>query len=198
MVDSLIRRYKLYRKNVTYEDLHADTLSFLSTKVHKFDVTSGKKAYSYFGTICKHYLLGLLIKDEKYINLNSSYEDLRGSLENDETLSYEIIDEKKTHNKALVSLMEKVSNQIEDEILSNDCKLNDNEIKIGYALIDILRNWNDIFGDMEGGIKFNKNSVYSTIRNYGNLSTKEVRNGLKKFKAIYFLTKNDALNSGFL
>jgi hypothetical protein len=66
MIESIIRKYKLYRKGETFEDLHTDTLSFLMTKVHKFE--TGRKAYSYFGTICKHYILGLLIKDEKYLD----------------------------------------------------------------------------------------------------------------------------------
>src|ERR1700747_246037 len=67
MVEAIIRRYKLYRKGFTFEELHGDTVSFLMTKVHKFEVSKGKKAYSYFGTIVKHYILGMLIKDEKYM-----------------------------------------------------------------------------------------------------------------------------------
>ena len=63
MIESIIRRYKLYRKGVSFEELHRDTVSFLMTKVHIFESKRGKKAYSYFGTISKNYLLGLLIKD---------------------------------------------------------------------------------------------------------------------------------------
>ena len=47
MVDSITRRYKLYRKGFTYDDQHADTLSFLLTKTGKFDPKKNKKAYSY-------------------------------------------------------------------------------------------------------------------------------------------------------
>ncbi len=36
MVESIIRRYKLYRKDICYEDVHTDTLSFLITKAAKF------------------------------------------------------------------------------------------------------------------------------------------------------------------
>ena len=35
MIESIIRRYKLYRKDFVYEDIHADTLSFLITKAEK-------------------------------------------------------------------------------------------------------------------------------------------------------------------
>ena len=61
MVESIIRTYKLYRISVSFEELHADTISFLITKADKFDHTQGKKAYSYYGTICKNYLIGMLL-----------------------------------------------------------------------------------------------------------------------------------------
>ena len=48
MIESIIRRYKLYRKGESFEDLHSDTLSFLMTKAHKFENARGKKVYSYY------------------------------------------------------------------------------------------------------------------------------------------------------
>jgi hypothetical protein len=81
MIESIIRRYKLYRKGETFEELHGDTVSFLMTKVHKFDTGIGKKAYSYFGTIAKHYILGLLIKDEKYMRQTAAYDDVCNEIE---------------------------------------------------------------------------------------------------------------------
>ena len=47
MIESIIRRYKLYSKDVSFENLHSDTLSFLMTKFSKFDPNENKKAYSY-------------------------------------------------------------------------------------------------------------------------------------------------------
>ena len=54
MVESIIRRYKLYRKDLEFEDIHSDTMSFLITNINKFEHTKNHKAYSYFGTICKN------------------------------------------------------------------------------------------------------------------------------------------------
>ena len=48
MIESIIRRYKLYPKGMTFEDIHTDTLSFLATKMSKFDFNANKKSYSYF------------------------------------------------------------------------------------------------------------------------------------------------------
>ena len=56
--------------------MHADTLSFLVTKMHNFKPDKNKKAYSYFGTICKHYLLGQLIKDDKKVRTDLRYDDV--------------------------------------------------------------------------------------------------------------------------
>ena len=38
MVESIIRRYKLYRKDMEFEEIHTDTMSFLITKMNKFIV----------------------------------------------------------------------------------------------------------------------------------------------------------------
>ena len=35
MIESIIRRYKLYRPNMDYTDIHTDTLSFLVTKLRE-------------------------------------------------------------------------------------------------------------------------------------------------------------------
>ena len=37
MVESIIRRYKLYRKDMEFEEIHTDTMSFLITKINKFN-----------------------------------------------------------------------------------------------------------------------------------------------------------------
>ena len=68
MVSSIIRRYKLYRKDMSFDEILNDTHSFLITKSDKFIPDKNKKAYSYFGTICKNYLMGQIIKDQKEIN----------------------------------------------------------------------------------------------------------------------------------
>ena len=81
MISSIIRRYKLYRKDMDFTDIHTDTHSFLMTKVDKFKPEKNKKAYSYFGTICKNYLMGQIIKDQKETNRKISYEDISSQLD---------------------------------------------------------------------------------------------------------------------
>jgi hypothetical protein len=94
MISSIIRRYKLYRKDMDFTDIHTDTHSFLMTKVDKFKPEKNKKAYSYFGTICKNYLMGQIIKDQKETNRKISYEDISSQLELRPDMIYYIENEK--------------------------------------------------------------------------------------------------------
>ena len=92
MVESIIRRYKLYRKDMEFDEIHNDTMSFLITKINKFDHTKNHKAYSYFGTICKNYLMGAIQKDTKEQNRSVSYDDISSDIEDRADLSYTIDD----------------------------------------------------------------------------------------------------------
>jgi len=193
MVEAIIRRYKLYRKGFTFEELHGDAVSFLMTKVHKFEAGRGKKAYSYFGTIAKNYMLGLLIKDEKYMKQTASYEDISQSCENDESLSYTIDGDKFSMDDFIQKLTDGIKYELDDADLPPKKQLNENERKVGYALIEILENWEEAFQSMDGGAKYNKNSVLETMRNYTGLSTKDIRIAMKRFKELYELLKHHGL-----
>jgi len=193
MIESIIRRYKLYRKGETFEELHSDTVSFLMTKVHKFERGRGKKAYSYFGTISKNYILGLLIKDEKHMKQTTSYEDMSDNLEERPDLTYVIDNESTSMDEFIKTLCDGIREELNDEELPPKKKLSDNEKKVGYALIDILDNWETAFDSMNGGSKYNKNSVLETMRNYTNLSTKDIRLAMKRYKVLYEVLKNHGL-----
>jgi hypothetical protein len=190
MIESIIRKYKLYRKGETFEDLHGDTLSFLMTKAHKFENSRGKKAYSYYGTICKHYILGLLIKDEKYTRQTSSYEDISSDLEEKVELSYVIDNDDFEMDSFLKKLVDTIKVEMDDENQPPKKKLNDNERKVGQSLVEILQNWETAFDTMDGGNKYNKNAVLETMRNYTNLSTKDIRLAMRRFKVLYEFLKN--------
>jgi uncharacterized protein YgfB (UPF0149 family) len=190
MIESIIRRYKLYRKGESFEDLHSDTLSFLITKAHKFENARGKKAYSYYGTICKHYILGLLIKDEKYTKQTASYEDISSDLEERKELSYVIDEEQIVMDDFLKKLIDNIKEELNDDDQPPKKKLNDNEKKVGESLIEILQNWETAFDTMDGGPKYNKNSVLETMRNYTNLSTKDIRLAMRRFKDLYVFLKH--------
>ena len=178
MISSIIRRYKLYRKDMDFIEIHTDTHSFLMTKVDKFKPSKNKKAYSYFGTICKNYLMGQIIKDQKETNRKVSYEDISSSLEERADLIYRIDDDVIDTNIVLTKYLEELRIFVDSENLS------DNEKKLGIALIDLFNNYETIFTGEENN-KFNKNIILLSLREMTNLSTKEIRGSIKKFKKLY-------------
>jgi len=179
MIDSIIRRYRLYRPNMEYEDIHGDTLSFLVTKMEKFKPAKGKKAYSYFGTICKNYLMGQIMKDNRDRNRQISYEDISFSIEQDEKYSYEIFND---DSLPLERVIKTLIAQIKDFI--DNSRININEEKIGYCLMDVFINYKTIFIAGKGN-KFNKNIILYQLREMSGLTTKEIRSALKPYKNIY-------------
>ena len=178
MISSIIRRYKLYRKDMDFTEIHCDTHSFLMTKVDKFKPSKEKKAYSYFGTICKNYLMGQIIKDQKEINRKVSYEDMSESIEERPDMMYRI-DEDVIDTSVIIH---KYLTELRDFIESEN--LNDNEKKLGYALIDLFENYESIFSGADNN-KFNKNVILLSLREMTNLSTKEIRSSIKRFKKLY-------------
>jgi DNA-directed RNA polymerase specialized sigma subunit len=186
MVESIIRRYKLYRKDYEFEDLHTDTMSFLITKINKFDHTKNHKAYSYFGTICKNYLMGAIQKDSKETNRSVSYEDISEDIETRIDFSYTIDSNFIDYGDVITQLSQKLEDFIDGE------ELTDNEKKLGYALLEIFSNFEKIF-QIGDGNKFNKNLILLSLREMTSLSTKEIRISLKKYKNLY-----DGVLGGFL
>ena len=195
MIESIIRKYKLYRKSISFEELHTDTLSFLMTKAHKFENSKGSKAYSYYGTIAKHYVLGLLIKDEKQTKQVASYEDTYTMFEDNLNLAYNIDDSETPLHKFIISIATSIRKEMDNSLnLIDEYAFTKTETKIGETLIYILNNWEKDFNYMEGGVKYNKTSIFSTIKEMTNLDTKDIRIGMKRFKSLYLLLKEDMLS----
>jgi hypothetical protein len=187
MISSIIRRYKLYRKDMDFNEIHVDTHSFLMTKVDKFKPDKNKKAYSYFGTICKNYLMGQIIKDQKETNRKISYEDISSSIEERPDMSYRIDEDIVESDVIILKYLEELKEFIETE------NLNDNEKKLGYALVDLFDNYQTIFSGADNN-KFNKNVILLSLREMTNLSTKEIRSSIKRFKKLYIVIQTRMKN----
>ena len=186
MVESIIRRYKLYRKDMEFDEIHTDTMSFLITKINKFNPDANHKAYSYFGTICKNYLMGAIQKDTKEQNRQVSYDDISSDIEERNDLSYVIDEYVIDYRDVIIKLTMSLEEFIENE------NLTENETKLGYALLEIFSNFDKIF-QIGDGNKFNKNLILLSLREMTSLSTKEIRISLKRFRKIY-----DGIIVGFL
>ena len=86
LTENIIHTFKFYYTEVdNIEDLQHEIITFLLQKMHLFNPEKGAKAYSYFGTIVKRYLIIQNTKnykkrvdkapvEELYKDLNHSYE----------------------------------------------------------------------------------------------------------------------------
>lgn len=185
MISSIIRRYKLYRKDMDFEEIHMDTHSFLMTKIDKFKPSKEKKAYSYFGTICKNYLMGQIMKDQKELNRKIPYEDISSSLDERPEMMYYIDGDEISSEEVIKKFLDELKMSLSESNISEP------EVKLGNALHDIFSNYNTIFEESTNNNKFNKNIILFEIREMTNLSTKEIRNSLKRYKKIYFKLINE-------
>lgn len=182
MIESIIRRYNLYLPDELFQETFDDTLSFLLTKIEHFNPDSGFKAYSYCGTICKNYLI---LKVKQYNNnliRNDRYEIIQSEINDNLKFSY---NQDNDYIQLLTELVEKTSIEI-GKILNEKEKyrLNENEIKVGNALVNLLTNWSDLFARM-GSNKFNKSSILLFLKETTLLSTQEIRISMKKYKTVY-------------
>ena len=183
MISSIIRRYRLYRKDMEFDEIHTDVHSFLMTKVDKFKPSKNKKAYSYFGTICKNYLMGQILKDQKETNRKVSYEDISSTIEERPDMLYHIDEDVIDLDSVIIEYTIKLKDFVETQSLT------DNEKKLGLALIDVFEKYETIFTSTDNS-KFNKNLILLSLREMTNLTTKEIRVSLKKFKSLYIFIIN--------
>ena len=194
MTESIIRRYNLYPPDENFDETFDDTMSFLMTKIENFNPDSGYKSYSYCGTIIKNYLIYKINQFVKNQKRNTSYdaydaEELNGLTD---TLRYSY--NSGNNNIAFLNeLMKKTAEDI-NEIVKDPIKnkLNENQIKVGQALVEVLNNWEDLFAQM-GSNKFNKSSILLFLKETTLLSTKEIRDAMKGYKSLYYVLKRSML-----
>lgn len=182
MIESIIRRYNLYLPDEEFQETFDDTISFLMTKISNYDAESGYKAYSYCGTICKNYLILKINKFVKNQKRNVSYDYIKAELEEDMKYGYDQHNSKISALNDLINDTVKEINQIMNE--KEKYKLTENEIKVGNALNSLLNNWEDLFARM-GSDKFNKSSILLFLKESTYLTTKEIRDSMKKYKLVY-------------
>jgi hypothetical protein len=131
--------------------------------------------------------MGQIIKDQKETNRKISYEDISSSLEERPDMSYRIDDDIIETDYVINKYLEELKDYIESE------QLNDNEKKLGYALIDLFDNYETIFSGADNN-KFNKNVILLSLREMTNLSTKEIRSSIKRFKKLYLVIQSRIKN----
>ncbi len=192
MITSIIRRYNLYPPDENFQDTFDDTVSFLMTKIECFKPDSGYKAYSYCGTICKNYLIYKINQFNKNQKRNERYDMMQSDISDSIKFSY---DDDSNNISFLTKLMNNTVSKINDIIEKREkFRLSEDEIKVGKALIELMNNWEDLFAQM-GSDKFNKSSILLFLKETTLLNTKQIRDGMKKYKTAYYGIKSIMINS---
>lgn len=173
---------------VVYFGFDDDDESNINKKYYKKE-THNYKAYSYCGTVCKNYLMFKSTQYAKKKMRNTSYDEIFEELCNSTRYSTDDIN--------YTEVVEKLVTDIADEIerMTSNAELhllNENEIKVGNALVDLLRNWEEVLPN-GGSNKLQKSSVLYFLREETMMTTKEVRDNMKKYKCVYKLLKKMAI-----
>jgi len=119
------------------------------------------------------------MKDQKEMNRKISYEDISSDLSNRPDFSYTIENDDINSETIIKKFLERLKTNLEDS------QENEQEQKLGSAIYDLFENYSLIFPDSNNN-KFNKNIILFELREMTNLSTKEIRSSIKKYKKMYF------------
>jgi hypothetical protein len=163
LTENIIHTFKFYYTEVeNIEDLQHEIITFLLSKIHLFDPSKGTKAYSYFGTITKRYLI--LSNTQNYKRRIDKVEITE--LEEDESHTYSL--EEQIHDTA----NDKLSGFIDLYVLyctDNIFKLfpKKDDAQVADAILELFRKREDI--DI-----FNKKALYIYIREQIDVKTPRI------------------------
>lgn len=199
MIQSILRRYPIHIGNYDMEEVESNALTHLIEHMVKFNphkiTKSGNKtkAFSYCQTIIRNYYKDHSKKSYTEKKINLSFDDYVDEINENIEYTYEMETEQQQQLELLIMT---VIDKIEDKI-NNDPSIKKNEIIVGDAIVNVLKNWQILFmeDNPEGKYnkritnKFAKNKILLFLKEQTGLNTKEIRIGIKPFKEIYFLEK---------
>ena len=174
LTENIIHTFKFYYTEVDdIEHLQHEVITFLLSKLDKFDPSRGAKAYSYFGTIAKRYLI---LSNQK--NYKKRVDKAPVSvLEEDENHSY-LMDGDNVNDRLSLFIDEFVDHCTEN-IYQFFPKGND--AQVADAILEIFRKREDI--DV-----FNKKALYIYIREMVDVKTPKIT---KIANRLYDIFKNN-------
>ena len=150
LAENIIHTFKFYYTDVDrIEDLKHEVVSMLlEEKIDKFDKNNGAKAYSYFGTIVKRWLINYNNKNYKKLKQIGSFDDMEESYEGSMDIK---LPGGITLSQFLDMWVEKTYDSL-DELFTKD-----SEKRIADAVLTIFKTRNDL--DI-----FKKKALYIYIR----------------------------------
>jgi len=184
LTENLIHTYKYYyTDNYSIEELQHNTIIFLLERLGKFKAGKGK-AYSYFGTIAKRYLI---------LNNKNNYEKLKSHLDISEINDESNVDKEliinESHDNDLINFFDiyiKYNDLYLDKLYPKE-----NDKKIANAILELFRKRENL--DI-----FNKKAFYIFIKEQVDADTTSITKIMKQMKNIYIELYNQYDKDGVI
>ena len=165
LAENIINTFKFTYFDYGFEDIKHETVAFMVMNIHKYDHTKGSKAFSYFSVVAKNYLI---------LHNNNNYKKLKTHDKMD------VLDRHRSNDMHTESDFITLTNEI---IQYFDSNLNsifkkDRDLKIGYAIIDLMKQRDDIEN-------FNKKAIYILIREMTDVETAHITSVVNVLKKHY-------------
>jgi hypothetical protein len=184
LAENIIHTFKFYYTDTdTIEELKHEVITFLLEKLHLYNPTKGK-AFSYFGTIAKRYLI---------VYNENNYKKLQEKADVDESdddqmmlYEYDINIEKPFDEIAFIDLYVKY---IDTHLFKLFPK--EQDAQTADAIIELFRK-------RESLEIFNKKALYIYIREISDISTPQITKIIKKLKIIYTQLYNKYYTDGYI
>ena len=184
LAENIIHTFKLYYTDTdTIEELKHEVITFLLEKLHLYNPTKGK-AFSYFGTIAKRYLI--VYNENNYKKLQEKA-DVDES-DDEQMLLYE--NDKNIENAFdELSFMDQYIKYIDTYLFKLFPKKQD--AQTADAIVELFRK-------RETLEIFNKKALYIYIREITDVSTPQITKIIKKLKLIYVQLYNEYYQHGYI
>ena len=182
LAENIIHTFKFYYTEVNnINELKHEVIAFLLEKLHLYDDSKGK-AYSYFGTIAKRYLI---------VYNNNNYKRLKGKaaveeVDEDKTLLNDLV---LNHDDNLedVTFIDLFIQYVDDNLLELFPK--DQDARVGDAILELFKRRENI--DI-----FNKKALFIYIKEITDAPTPIITKVIKVLKGIYKEMLNKYLEEG--
>lgn len=160
LTENIIHTFKFYYTEVdNIEDLQHEVITFLLSKIHLFNPERGAKAYSYFGTIAKRYLI---LSNQKNYKKRVDTAPIE-ILEEDENHSYHIDGD--NHDERLSKFIDLYTEYCSQNLTKMFPK--EYDAQIADAILELFRKRENL--DI-----FNKKALYIYIREIIDVKTPKI------------------------
>ena len=184
LAENIIHTFKFYYTDVDkIEDLKHEIVSMLlEEKIMKFDPTNGAKAYSYFGTIVKRWLINYNNKNYKKLKKIGTFDEMYDGYET----KFDVDEE---HSITLGQFLDLYVGEMYD--ILEELFPKDSERKIADAILTIFRTRQDL--DI-----FKKKALYIYIREMTDCETPHLTKVVNKLKEEFYLIYNEYYKQGLI